>query len=639
MTRHAFLISISLSISWLLTLLIYQPGLSGPFLFDDIPNLEKLGALGPIDSWELFRAYLHSGFAGPTGRPISLTSFLLDANDWPADPAPFKATNLLIHLLIGVILFPTIRKLLHAIGRAPREADWIGLIASSLWVLNPFLVSTTLYAVQRMTQLATLFSILGIWGYLQGRLWLATRPHLGYATISVSLVLATLLALLSKENGALLPLLILTMEFALRFHWTTSGPDWRWKGIFLGLPALVIAAYLAMRLPGLERPIPTRAFTLLERLLTEPRILWDYLYHLFIPHIQTRGLYQDGIVISTGLSTPWTTWPAAVGLLALGIAGWLARRQWPLFSLSVLFFLVGQLLESTTIALELYFEHRNYLPAVFLFVPLAAGILALRNHLKPVLVVFIIAAFTGSYAMATWQRARLWGDESQLMLVWADMNPNSPRAQTSAAQTWLRIGQPERAFALLERASREMPQSVLLTVNTLSFKAELGILSPAELAEGAARLRQQPFDAQMLKGLKHLVEGINARAPLPEHTAIMLSLLDAMRDDLHGQVPVAHRYSYYLQGLLLSGQGDGVGAYRDLSEALSYYKSVETGLNMVSMLATHKHFKQALDMLDQSMRVLESQSDSELGRKRDTYEQEIARLRMTLKNDLVNQSH
>ena len=637
MTRHSLLITLSLASIWFLAWLVYQPGLSGPFLFDDGPNLEKIGDLGPIDNWELFRAYLHSGFSGPTGRPISLASFLIDANDWPADPAPFKHTNLLIHLLIGAILFPTIRKLLRMIGRSHRDADWIGLIATALWLLNPFLVSTTLYVVQRMTQLAALFSILGIWGYLQGRLWLPTRPALGYATLSISLVLGTLLAVFSKENGALLPMLILTLEVALHFHWTTPGPNWRWQGVFLGLPSLAIVVYLAMRLPGLDRPIPTRDFSLLERVLTEPRILWDYLFHLFIPHIQTRGLYQDGIVISTGLSAPWTTWPALLGLLLLGIGGWLARRPWPLISLAILFFLAGHLLESTTIALELYFEHRNYLPAVFLFVPVADGLLALRNRMKPALIAFIAASLIGGYATATWQGARLWGNEAQLLLVWAETNPHSPRAQVSAAQTWLRMGQPERAFALLEHASREIPDSALLTTNTLSFKAELGVLSPAELATVADHLRRQPFDAQMLKALKYLVESINARAPLPAHTAIVLSLLAGIRDDLQGRVPIADRYTYYLQGLLLSGQGDAGGAYHYLSEALSRYARVETGLHIVSMLATHGHFQEALKILDQSKQVLDAQADRQLDRQRSTYEQEIARLRTTLMDDIAKQ--
>src|SRR5690606_32092624 len=148
-----------------LTVLVYLPGLSGPFLFDDFPNLEQLGARGPIKSLELLRAYLTSGFAGPTGRPVSLLSFLLDANDWPTDPWPFKRTNLVIHLIIGVVLYVTTRKLVEADGHTSEDAPPIAALSAALWLLNPFLVSTTLYAVQRMTQLAALFVLAGIYCY------------------------------------------------------------------------------------------------------------------------------------------------------------------------------------------------------------------------------------------------------------------------------------------------------------------------------------------------------------------------------------------------------------------------------------------------------------------------------------------
>src|ERR1700761_8048898 len=80
----------------------YMPGLSGTFLFDDFINLPTLGDFGPVDNWRTFFLYLTSGNADPTGRPLSLLSFLLDAQDWPADAEPFKQTNVLLHCLNGL---------------------------------------------------------------------------------------------------------------------------------------------------------------------------------------------------------------------------------------------------------------------------------------------------------------------------------------------------------------------------------------------------------------------------------------------------------------------------------------------------------------------------------------------------------
>src|SRR5690348_14370979 len=71
----------------------YHPGLSGDFLFDDFANLPALGATGPVDNWATFWRYITSGKADPTGRPLTLLTFLIDARNWPAAPYPFKVTN------------------------------------------------------------------------------------------------------------------------------------------------------------------------------------------------------------------------------------------------------------------------------------------------------------------------------------------------------------------------------------------------------------------------------------------------------------------------------------------------------------------------------------------------------------------
>ena len=82
----------------------YHPGLSGDFLFDDFANLPTIGATGPIDHWATFWRYITSGDADPTGRPLTLLTFLMDARNWPANPYPFKLTNLLLHLINGALL-------------------------------------------------------------------------------------------------------------------------------------------------------------------------------------------------------------------------------------------------------------------------------------------------------------------------------------------------------------------------------------------------------------------------------------------------------------------------------------------------------------------------------------------------------
>ncbi|HEY9110346.1 MAG TPA: hypothetical protein VIM92_01045, partial [Rhodanobacteraceae bacterium] len=109
----------------------YHPGLSGDFLFDDFANLPAIGATGPVDNWAAFWRYITSGAADPTGRPLTLLTFLIDARDWPASPYPFKVTNLVLHLVNGALLAWVLWRLGAALAttspissfRTPRGGD------------------------------------------------------------------------------------------------------------------------------------------------------------------------------------------------------------------------------------------------------------------------------------------------------------------------------------------------------------------------------------------------------------------------------------------------------------------------------------------------------------------------------------
>ena len=132
---------------------IYSLGLKGGFLFDDFSNLGDLARYGDMGDWENAKQFILSGQSGPTGRPISLFSFWLTAEAWPNNPAIFKAINILIHLLCGILLYFVTCLTLKSYGYEQKKVIWISLLASSIWLLHPYFVSTTLYIVQRMTQL------------------------------------------------------------------------------------------------------------------------------------------------------------------------------------------------------------------------------------------------------------------------------------------------------------------------------------------------------------------------------------------------------------------------------------------------------------------------------------------------------
>lgn len=484
--------------------MIYIPGLGGTFHFDDFANLPILGAMGPIDNWAAFWRYITAGHADPTGRPIALLTFLLDARDWPAEPYPFLRTNVLLHMLNGVLLAILLAVTGRAISgtSAPSRGrvHMAAVLSASFWILHPLFVSTTLYIVQREAMLPATFCLLGL------ILWLRGRQHLGNGHSARGLVLialglggCTLLATLSKANGALLPALALVIELVLLKRLAPLQAPRAYQRamlVFGWLPTVLVLAYLLqVGWSGMTEGISDiRPWTLGQRLMTEPRVLAGYLGQLWLPRPYSAGLFNDQTVASTSLLYPATTLPSILGIAALILGAWVFRRRFPLAAVAVLFYFVGHLVESTTIALELQFEHRNYLPAMLMFWPLAAWLCGYRvtdgnnpgSHarLKATLAVVLLAGL----ACMTFARASLWGDHQSQALLWATINPESARAQAYAASVETASGQPHRAARRLQAALAEAPNDVQLALGLVSAECAMGSVNFHTLESATAAL-------------------------------------------------------------------------------------------------------------------------------------------------------
>ena len=453
----------------LLAVLAYHPGLSGGFLFDDFVNLDALGTSGKVDNAATFWRYITSGTADPIGRPLSLLSFLLDARDWPADPYPFLRTNLIIHLINGSLLFLLLRKLGQVLGDDTARAGQVALLASGMWLLHPLFVSTTLYIVQREAMLPATFIFLGLLSYASGReRFSATRGSHGLGLMFAGLAACTVLAMLCKANGVLLPMMAWALE-ATVFRAMPAGARERerlrrtGRWLFLVLPSLVVLAYVARHLAYWNQHLGMRPWTIGQRALTEPRIVLDYLQLLVVPRSVSTGLYNESYAVSQDILHPASTLPALVLILALPLLAWRARARSPALAAAILFFFAGHLLESSLIPLELYFEHRNYLPAALLAWPLARALLnaGIPNWTKTA----AAAAMLLVLALTTYQRTSIWGNEGELAALWASRNPDSSRAQATAADAELSRGRPDLAIARLAPLWQQRPNDLQIALN------------------------------------------------------------------------------------------------------------------------------------------------------------------------------
>ncbi|MFC5579621.1 tetratricopeptide repeat protein [Rhodanobacter terrae] len=677
----------------LIAITAYASGLYGSFLFDDFGNLPILGATGPIDNWPTFWRYITSGTADPTGRPLTLLTFLIDARNWPAHPYPFKRTNLILHLINGVLLALLLRRLGRDTFKAVdlRRIDLAAVMGAGFWLVHPLFVSTTLYIVQREAMLPASFTLLGLLAWLQGRRAMKRGHRLGGSLwIALGLGGCTLLGVLSKANGILLPTLALVVEYVLlrvgamrRTLTPPTRPDRVYKRVMLllaWLPTALVTAYLLQQgWSGLTRGISSvRPWTLGQRLLTEPRVLLDYLDLLWLPRPFTPGLFNDHIQASTSLWSPTTTLPSLLAIMTMIVAAWLLRHRWPAAALATLFYFVGQSLESSTIALELYFEHRNYLPAMLMFWPLALWLCDVRlqpavgpavalvatetipveasatsvsarfvrNKAKLALAMLILSGL----ALMTHARASLWGNSHDQALLWARLNPDSPRAQANAAQTELNDGQPARAVSRLLAPLTKAPDQVQLALNLFGAQCQLGRIDPSTLnASRLALSTTRDPGTLLVSWFERAMEQV-ANPPCPQLSfATLSSLLEAaLANPYLASNPGRQQDIHYLQGRLALMQGDADTALAEFNRALDLQVRTSMALKQAALLGSSGFPQQGLSHLDHLEAEPQQGYSPGFGMPRihdwvlqhqQYWPKELARLRATLRDDATHQKH
>jgi len=477
----------------LLTVAVYYPGLSGDYLFDDMTNLLKNNRLNmeSLDVASLQSASLSSD-SGMLRRPVSMLSFALNRYFFGIDPYSYKVINLGIHLLTGIGLFWLARLIMlgyrqfHRPGLTPAAVTWLPVVVSGIWLVHPLNLTGVLYIVQRMTSLSALFLVCGLCLFAAGRMRMRSGRRGGLLLILAGLIGFGGLAVFSKENGALLPLYMLVLELSLfRFRDKAGRLDKTVTSLFVLIvliPGLLALAWLISHPGFITNGYNRRDFTLVERLMTEARILVFYLKMIVMPSISELGLYHDDIAISKGLFDPPATIQSLLFLAALLAAGFAFLKKLPLVSLGIFWFFAGHVLESSVIPLELAHEHRNYLPDFGII--LAAGALLLHLpasriacHIRTVAPAVFILLLAGT----TWVRAGQWSDNVNFAVYESRHHPVSPRAAYTAGRIYARLAirghaeSTKNAFRYLQQSSELDHSGILADVVMIKLASILGV--------------------------------------------------------------------------------------------------------------------------------------------------------------------
>ncbi|NID16760.1 hypothetical protein HBF32_14900 [Luteibacter yeojuensis] len=468
------------------TTAIYAPGLKGGFLFDDYPNIVDNPAVQPKEA--SLASLVAAAFSSPSSelkRPLASLTFAANFLMTGMDAGAMKLTNLVIHLANGMLLFALLRVLLSASGLAFVESRlrWLAAAMTLAWLLLPINLTSVLYVVQRMEALANLFVLLGLLGYASVRTGTSSGWH-HIAKAIAWIALPAMVGVLAKETAILLPLYAALLEaIVFRFRWRdgTIARSLGWAFACLLVPPLLIAA--AWLGPQVLNPLTwtTRDFTLATRLLSEPRILVDYLHWTVFPTERGLSFYHDDFVQSTGWFTPWTTVPSMAFLALLASSGWILRHKRPIFALGIAWFFACHTLTGTVLPLELVYEHRNYFASIGVVMAVTDIFLWAFKSIPPHMRKRRYAVVLASFVAATWSAyitastSAAWSTSLGLAEELAARGPESPRAQYELGRAYIIASHYDRnsiytrlAYEPLEYAA-SLPASSILPQQALIF--------------------------------------------------------------------------------------------------------------------------------------------------------------------------
>jgi len=443
-TRH----TVALFILVLSICIIYSATTSYPWHFDDTPNIlinEKIH-LKDLSLRSMIQAVHGSPLSNTIARPVSFNSLAINWYIGQRDTFGYHLFNIFIHILNALLLYKTTVLLFTTPRLAERytlkNVHHIALLSALFWAIHPIQIQAVTYIVQRMASLATFFYMAALYWYFKSRLTPDKFKKYLFTTLTV---ISFCLALGSKENTAFFPFVLLIVEYIFFPKKSTSGKNYSKLFLIILCCLILTASFYFLYNSGIFHTFfnhnSIRPFSTYERVLTQPRVILFYLGLLSYP-LPIRFSITHDFALSTSFFSPITTTPSFIIIFSIFLFAILKHKKYPFFSFSILFFLINHIIESSFLQLEMIFEHRNYLPSLFIFLPISLLLvkgLELYRFKNKIVYSSIILFITGLVFLLGWGtylRNNIWSSHETL---WADAQkkaPNSARPLTYLGQIY-----------------------------------------------------------------------------------------------------------------------------------------------------------------------------------------------------------
>ena len=417
-----------------LALLLYAPGLSNSFTYDDHPyiehnarlrSVEGLGylAFAPVEEGDALRAHMY--------RPLAAAIQAAIGGAFGFTPAAFHAASLALYIALALVLHAFLAR------RVPPPQAWI---ATVLFVVHPVHTEAVASAVGITELLGALF-VAAAWE----RFWPAEgiRPTAGRDAAGAALVLA---ALLCKEIVILLPLMALLRGGPRREQARLLVLLGSAVGVYFALRFHVVGSVLtagALRFNPLDNPLCAldswrRAANGLVLLLRS--------WFLLVGPWKLSADYSLGSLPTFGVHwlAPALALHAAIVTLAVR-----HRHRTPALILGVAVFYLGLLPSANVLfcGATIFGERFLLLPALGVALPAAAALARLGPRWPAAL-----AALTVLLGVRAAARIGDWKDDLALFQSAVAVFPDNAKANYNAGVLLWRAGRPASALPLAEKA-------------------------------------------------------------------------------------------------------------------------------------------------------------------------------------------
>ena len=419
---------------------IYANSLGNGFMLDDRYSVKDNAFIGDLSNLKyLFdRDQFFRGTKEGTYRPVTTITYFIDTLVWRYRPFGYHLTNVLLHVLNGVMLYLALGVLLGKKSKnvnLTEQGVWsaselIPFAAAVFFIVHPAQTETVNNVGTRHEEVMTFFYLLGMWSYLKATDTPGAKSQLMYSLSLISYALSCF----SKEMGFTLPAVLIFCDVYR---------DGRFRAErmlkYAGYAAVAIA-FLYIRFAVMVYPGESESgFFDLSRLLLSGQMITTYI-GLFLFPVRLSAEYAFGEMFPEStpdaLTDPGFFMPiiilAAVIFFVIAI-----RKKAPLMFFGAIWFFITILPVSNIFFRLMQFPIREryiYLPCIGFCVFLAAGLWRLSGvrfirkyrygRMVPVALFLILTVF---YSIRGHARNYDWKDAVSLWNATSETSPGSYR--------------------------------------------------------------------------------------------------------------------------------------------------------------------------------------------------------------------